>query len=251
MKKQYKILPFLAGILTTVTVMGCAGTVLALSGKVTFNTAGIVLHGKTVAKAGESLQTEAGASIPSVLCYTDENGGKTHYAPIRTISEQLGLTVGWESANSRVVLKDADRPSYVGTIFNDEIKIADGEVTVNGMQLFSETHVSADPFQKKLDSLQDDGEFITFTVTNQGTQEVLVSVGYTFDESGTAAITPTLPAGQTMRYTIELLKDPAELTIHPYIDVSNREGVTTAMDVTVEAVQFDKAENNTSGTRDF
>ena len=42
--------------------------------------------------------------IPGSILYTDAAGGKTNYLPIRTISELLGVEIGYDSAAKTVLL---------------------------------------------------------------------------------------------------------------------------------------------------
>lgn len=238
MKKQNKFIPYLAGVLTAVMVMSCAGAALAASGAVTFNTARLQLEGETVAKIGETLKTDAGAAIPSVLCYTDENGGKTHYAPLRLLSETFDYDVQWIGESSTISIQNGKHSAGVGTIFHEEIRLADVEELDKQTQLLNETHSSAAAYERRLDGLKaENGEYVKFTVTNHGTQPVTLRVGYAYGETGTGGIAPQLAAGHSICYTLQLLKDPEQMSAVPYLEVSNPDGVQTAMNITVQAVQ--------------
>lgn len=82
---------FMAGFFVAVMLFACAGTALAATGTVSFNTKGLQVGYATIAKAGEWLKTESGAEVPSVILYTDEQGGGTHYIPVRELAELLEL----------------------------------------------------------------------------------------------------------------------------------------------------------------
>ena len=47
-----------------------------------------------------------GQRVPGSILYVDEAGGKTNYLPIRSISELLGVKVGYDSATRTVLLAD-------------------------------------------------------------------------------------------------------------------------------------------------
>ena len=86
MKRNY--IPFIAGMSTMLLLVGLVGASLAgetrppavpqsgtLNGQVAYGEAGVALFGKEQVPAGAAWTTEDGAQIPTVLTYTDENGG--------------------------------------------------------------------------------------------------------------------------------------------------------------------------------
>ncbi len=95
---------FLAGCLTTVTALALGTTVLAASGQVTFSFANVSLNGEAKIAAGTTITAANGQQVPSSILYTDSAGGKTNYLPIRSISELLGVEVGYDSATKTVML---------------------------------------------------------------------------------------------------------------------------------------------------
>jgi len=82
----------------------CLTTVLAASGKVSYNFANVSMDGTQKITAGQDITAANGQKIPGSILYTDAAGGKTNYLPIRTISELLGTEIGYDSASKTVLL---------------------------------------------------------------------------------------------------------------------------------------------------
>ena len=127
---------FLAGAATALTLTVLTATALAASGQVQFNFAGVALDGETKIAAGSDITAPNGQQVPGSILYVDEAGGKTNYLPIRTISELLGVEVGYDSATRTVLLGEQTVPAAPAAS-------ADGaywhkEVTENGIRYASE-----------------------------------------------------------------------------------------------------------------
>ena len=115
--KKRRISAFWSGCLATAVTVALGTTVLAASGQVTFNFANVAVDGKTTITAGTTITAANGQQVPSSILYTDAAGGKTNYLPIRTISELLGVEIGYDSATKTVLLGDShaeggDQESY-------------------------------------------------------------------------------------------------------------------------------------------
>lgn len=109
MKKRFP--SFLAGAATALTLTALATSALAASGQVQFNFAGVALDGEMKITAGSDITAPNGQQVPGSILYVDEAGGKTNYLPIRTISELLGVEVGYDSASRTVLLGEQTVPS--------------------------------------------------------------------------------------------------------------------------------------------
>lgn len=104
MKKR--IPSFLGDFLTAVLLAALTTTALAASGNVTFNFANVALNGETRIAAGTDITAANGQKIPGSILYTDAAGGKTNYLPIRTISDLLGVEIGYDSVSKTVLLDE-------------------------------------------------------------------------------------------------------------------------------------------------
>lgn len=109
MKKRFP--SFLAGAATALALTALATSALAASGQVSFNFAGVALDGEMKITAGSDITAPNGQQVPGSILYTDETGGKTNYLPIRTISELLGVDVGYDSATRTVLLGEQTVPT--------------------------------------------------------------------------------------------------------------------------------------------
>lgn len=109
MKKRFP--SFLAGTATALALTALATSALAASGQVQFNFAGVALDGEMKITAGSDITAPNGQQVPGSILYVDEAGGKTNYLPIRTISELLGVEVGYDSASRTVLLGEQTVPS--------------------------------------------------------------------------------------------------------------------------------------------
>ena len=106
-----RVLSFLAGAAAALALTALTATALAASGQVQFNFAGVALNGETKIAAGSDITAPNGQRVPGSILYVDEAGGKTNYLPIRTISELLGVEVGYDSASRTVLLGEQTVPS--------------------------------------------------------------------------------------------------------------------------------------------
>ena len=109
MKKRFP--SFLAGAAAALALTALATSALAASGQVQFNVAGVALDGEMKITAGSDITAPNGQQVPGSILYVDEAGGKTNYLPIRTISELLGVEVGYDSASRTVLLGEQTVPS--------------------------------------------------------------------------------------------------------------------------------------------
>ena len=109
MKKRFP--SFLAGAAAALALTALATSALAASGQVQFNFAGVALDGEMKITAGSDITAPNGQQVPGSILYVDEAGGKTNYLPIRTISELLGVEVGYDSATRTVLLGEQTVPS--------------------------------------------------------------------------------------------------------------------------------------------
>ena len=106
-----RVLSFLAGAAAALALTALTATALAASGQVQFNFAGVALNGETKIAAGSDIIAPNGQRVPGSILYVDEAGGKTNYLPIRTISELLGVKVGYDSATRTVLLGEQTAPA--------------------------------------------------------------------------------------------------------------------------------------------
>lgn len=104
MKKIRHIASFLSGAVTALALAACLTTALAASGKVSYNFASVSVEGTRKITAGQDIVAANGQKIPGSILYTDAAGGKTNYLPICTISELLGVEVGYDSGTKTIQL---------------------------------------------------------------------------------------------------------------------------------------------------
>ncbi len=102
MKKR--IASFAGGFFAALALSLCLTTALAAAGQVSYNFANVSMDGTQKITAGQDITAANGQKIPGSILYTDEAGGKTNYLPIRTISELLGVEIGYDSATKTVLL---------------------------------------------------------------------------------------------------------------------------------------------------
>lgn len=96
----------MTGVASVLLLAALGTTALAVSGQVTFNASSIVLDGETKIAAGTTVTAPNGQQVPGSILYTDAAGGKTHYLPVRAVSELLGVEVGYDPAAGTVYLGD-------------------------------------------------------------------------------------------------------------------------------------------------
>lgn len=101
MRRSYQ---FISGMV----VMGVIGllmtTVLAVSGQVSYDKAGIIMFDKTKVGVGETLTAPNGQEIPGVITYQDDADGVTNYLPVRKVAEWFDAPVSWDSKTNSVIL---------------------------------------------------------------------------------------------------------------------------------------------------
>ena len=104
MKTGKKIVSFLSGAAVTLLTVSCLTTALAAGGKVSYNFANVSLDGETKITAGQDITAANGQMVPGTILFTDAEGGKTNYLPIRAVSELLGVEIGYDSATKTILL---------------------------------------------------------------------------------------------------------------------------------------------------
>lgn len=106
MKRNY--IPFVTGMVTMLLLVGAVGVSLArdtapasalvqsgtLNGQVAYGKAGVALFGKEQVAAGATRTTEQGATVPTVLTYTDEKGETHYFVNAETTAEVLDVAYG-------------------------------------------------------------------------------------------------------------------------------------------------------------
>lgn len=234
MKNNHKkFSPFLAGMLTMALITALTGTVLAASSTISYGQAGISLFGEVKIQAGDPYTAPNGQQVPSVITYTDEAGGKTNYLSVRQLSELLDADIAWNSATGNVDIAPAGSgditviqakdpreiaavPVY-GTTAGPFTEIDPSTVDTSGSALtqmantrmISSTGCSAaGTFRAK------GGNYIVYTVTNNGTMEqtVRVSRPITISNRGGECFTEVkLGPGQTLTRAFFLENDASLL----------------------------------------
>jgi len=139
--KKFKHIPaFLGGAATALALSAALTTALAVSGTVSYNFANVALDGTRKITAGQDITAANGQKVPGSILYTDAAGGKTNYLPIRTISELLGVEIGYDSATKTVLLgkqltidgssddPNSSHQSWVADGWKATIERADGTV---------------------------------------------------------------------------------------------------------------------------
>ena len=109
MKKRFS--SFLAGAASALLLAALCTTALAASGKISYNFVNVSLDGEAKITAGQTITAANGQQVPGSILYTDDAGGKTNYLPIRTISELLGVEIGYDSAAKTVLLGGPQTPA--------------------------------------------------------------------------------------------------------------------------------------------
>lgn len=99
-----RIASFAGGFLAALALSACLTTALAAAGKVSYNFVNVSMDGTQKITAGQDITAANGQKVPGSILYTDAAGGKTNYLPIRTISELLGVEIGYDSATKTVLL---------------------------------------------------------------------------------------------------------------------------------------------------
>lgn len=241
MKKT--IMPFLCGVLTTVI---CVSTVLAggsYSGRISFNTNSLLMNGKEVLTAGESLTTEAGAQVPSSILYTDENGGGTYYVPVRPFAQALDAEVNWDEdaiywgVEGEQAVKLLPTVDDSNTVYDGYIEDIEAVLPKDGMTLLREEYRGTENFETTLVPRKNEGNAVSVIVTNQGHSDIVFRLGVQKDDA-VIATSIRVPAGEVGVRTFRMLPD-YESNAKPYIEVGNGAGVFQENRFTVTAIQFD------------
>nr|WP_325238792.1 hypothetical protein [uncultured Oscillibacter sp.] len=111
MKKTRHLPSFLGGFFAALALSACLTTALAASGKVSYNFCNVALDGTRKITAGQDITASNGQKVPGTILYTDAAGGKTNYLPIRTVSELLGVEIGYDSASKTILLGKQPAPA--------------------------------------------------------------------------------------------------------------------------------------------
>lgn len=122
MKRAKNIPPFLGGVAATLLAVSCLTTALAASGKVSYNFSNVALNGETKITAGADITAANGQKVPGTILFTDAAGGKTNYLPIRTVSELLGVEIGYDSATKTILLGGQPAETVSGRQWTRELK---------------------------------------------------------------------------------------------------------------------------------
>lgn len=245
MKK--KIPSFLCGMAVMALLVSITGTALAANGSITFNTASLSINGNRIIEKGESLTTDAGAEIPSIIRYTDSDGSITHYVSVRFLAESLGMDVSWRGSNSSINIEaEGDAALYTmeqdnaGVIFdNGELEEVEPITPTSGETILSETNQSAEPFETVLELDEESGDYISITITNNGIYPIQFDLGR---QTTTANVTnpSVVPAGQSTTRTLKV-NTWESLNEKPiYFKIGNAEYITRNMDFSVDVIQFSK-----------
>lgn len=148
MKKN--ISAFSAGLLTGALLLSMGTTVLAASGKISFNCSNVSLHGETKFTAGSMITAPNGQQIPSTILYTDDAGGKTNYLPIRAVSDLLGVEIGYDSTSKTILLGQTSNRHWTRSIEGPKIcyQAKNEDLVTGAMTAF---HLSGLPEQWRLE----------------------------------------------------------------------------------------------------
>ena len=152
-----RVLSFLAGAAAALALTALTATALAASGQVQFNFAGVALNGETKIAAGSDITAPNGQRVPGSILYVDEAGGKTNYLPIRTISELLGVEVGYDSATRTVLLGEQTVPAAPAAASAADGASADSAAAAAGATQEGAAQPAAAQSQENGDSAAADG----------------------------------------------------------------------------------------------
>lgn len=242
-KKSKQWFPFLTGMLTMALLIALAGAAMAVSGAVSFNTASLSINGCRILAKDQMLTTKGGVSIPALIQYTDDQGNAVYYAPVRLLAESLGMEVSWWNASRTINIEaSGDASLYtmekhkVGATFNETFEEVEPLVLASGKVLSAADHKSSDPCKASVLIDPKGGNYISFTVTNNGAKPVELRLG---QSAGAAIVSnPTqVPVGETVTRTWKIL-DGAKAKEKPVVmEVSNPESVMRVLDVSVAITQ--------------
>lgn len=243
-KKSKQALPFLTGMLTMALLMILTGAAMAASGNVSFNTASLSINGRRILAKDQMLTMKSGVSVPALIQYTDDQGNAIYYAPVRLLAESLGMEVSWWNSSRTINIEaSGDAALYtmethkVGATFNETFEEVEPFAPNSGKVLSGADHKSSDPYKASVPIDPKGGNYISFTVTNNGAKPVELRLG---QSAGTAIVSnPTqVPAGETVTRTWKIL-DGAKAAEKPVVvEVSNPDSVTRTIDLSVAVAQF-------------
>ena len=97
-----KINAMLMTLLAAVTLATSIGPVSAAGNEVAYNQVGVRFFDQQKVQAGEMYAAPNGQQVPSSITYTDAAGGKTNYLSIRQIAEMMDADIRWDSASGNV-----------------------------------------------------------------------------------------------------------------------------------------------------
>ena len=239
MKNSSKFRSFFAGFLAAVLLLSCGGSVLAASGVISYNTAGLKIGADTVFAPGEELTTASGAKVPSVILYTDEHGGGTHYVPAREVAEGLGLPLTLKQLGDGAYIQFQQKS---GVTYNGELRELPVPVTVNkAVQLDFQELRGQERYEKAISFDPAQGRLLSISVENRGTEPLEFSLGVALDADmeSTSAIPVPVPAGETVTRTLEAVSQDGSITQYPYICVGGPDGASGSIRASVRVVQLE------------
>lgn len=278
--KSLKSIPaFAAGMLAMAIMVALVEPVSAAGGGIAYNQVGIRVMREQQVKAGETYTAPNGQQVPSTITYTDAAGGKTNYLSVRQLAELIDADISWSSESNSVDIgvftspgqvsvtggvESSDKkpdptppntPEYGLTIGNlkeidpktvPDVVAADPKVYPGGVMHAYNTHVqySSGGFPTITASPRfGNGEYLVYTVTNNGTipKEVKVSrkISVTLGRWENFPVLYVQP-GETLVRVFRVLKDeethPMQRTFN--FDVGGSSDYRDEADVTVSLVQY-------------
>ena len=240
---------FLAGLVTALALCACVTASLAATGAVQFNQLEVSLNGGTLLPRGENLTTESGASIPSSILYTDEQGGGTTYIPIRVLTEKLDWDTVWDGQQGSLDVRlTGDLAlglmslNQAGKTWAGLMEEVEPVPTQEGHALLDQVeHSGTQPYWHSFDNLDlEDGAYLSVTVTNRGSAPVRFDLGFGTSAQEFTHDSTQVPAGETVTRTVKLLSQEAVNEKLLSIQLGGAEGTDHPLDLTVDAVQFDR-----------
>ncbi len=236
--------PFLCGMVVMSLLMVLCGAAMEPSGNVCFNTASLSINGNRIIQEGTNLKTASGADIPSIIQYTDSQGAITNYIPIRFLLESMGMEVTWQGFRNNIDVEvEGDAALYTmeldsaGTIYNggqfEEVKPIS---PTKGKEILTTEYLAKDAFEKTLDLHEEDGDFVSVTVTNNGKYPLQFGLGQSM---ASAIVTnPTgAPAGQSVTRTIKI-NDWDSMKSGICVSIGNADYISRYLNITVDVIQF-------------
>lgn len=226
-------------------IVSIAGTALATSGSLSFDTANLSINGNRIIQKGSTLTTSSGADIPSIIQYTDAQGKNTNYVSVRFLVEALGFDVSWRESNSSINIEaEGDSALYTmeqnnaGAIFdNGELEEVEPITLTSGEIILSETNESSEPFETTLKLDEEFGNYISITVTNYGNYPLQFDLGRKITTSNFTNPS-AIPAGQSTTRTLKINRWESLNEKPIYFKIGNAEYITRNMNFSVEVTQF-------------